>query len=291
MEAALPAAIMIVDDTVENLRLLSSMLEEHGYEVRPVRSGREALRAIELAAPDLILLDVSMPDMNGYEVCERLRSQGSHIPVLFLTALSAVDGKLTAFRSGGADYITKPFQLEEVLARVNVHLSLRKAQVELQQNYDRLKQLERFRDDLVQMLVHDMRAPLMIVLGSLHRLKRESLSAAATSGIDVATKSVLALTGMANDLLDMSRLEEARLVLDLREHDLTEIAKSVRAELETFEHDRGIRVEPREPVLCRCDGTIIRRVIENLRPCDSTGERRSNGAHRRPVDSHVHRSS
>src|SRR6476619_7998658 len=120
-EAARPASVLVVDDTIENLRLLSSMLEEHGYEVRPVTNGRQALQAVERDPPDLILLDITMPEMDGYEVCRRLQAndRSKEVPVIFLTALTDTADKLRAFDMGGVDYITKPFQFEEVLARVN----------------------------------------------------------------------------------------------------------------------------------------------------------------------------
>src|SRR5688572_13642593 len=121
------------------------MLGEHRYEVRPVTSGRQALQAAAGYPPDLILLDVNMPEMNGYEVCARLKASPElrHIPVVFLTALTATADKLKAFEVGGADYVTKPFQLEEVLARVQVHVALHRSRTELAESIDRLRALER----------------------------------------------------------------------------------------------------------------------------------------------------
>ena len=121
---------MVVDDNPANLRLLEGMLREHGYDVRSFPRGRLALAAAENRPPDLILLDINMPEMNGYEVCERLKSTPSvaDIPVIFLSALNAAEDKVKAFRSGSIDYIPKPFQVEEVEARVEIHLKLRRAQ-------------------------------------------------------------------------------------------------------------------------------------------------------------------
>jgi CheY-like chemotaxis protein len=128
--AAVQGNIMVVDDNPANLRLLEGMLREHGYDVRSFPRGRLALAAAENRPPDLILLDINMPEMNGYEVCERLKSTPSvaDIPVIFLSALNAAEDKVKAFRSGGIDYIPKPFQVEEVEARVEIHLKLRRAQ-------------------------------------------------------------------------------------------------------------------------------------------------------------------
>ena len=122
--------ILIVDDTIANLQLLAGMLKEDGYKVRPASSGKIALEAIAKKAPDLILLDIKMPEMNGYEVCSRLKSNPTthHIPVLFISALTDVGDKLRAFEVGGLDYINKPFQIEEVKARVSTHLQLKALQ-------------------------------------------------------------------------------------------------------------------------------------------------------------------
>jgi phosphoserine phosphatase RsbU/P len=126
--------VMIVDDTPTNLRLLSQMLAEQGYQVRPVPDGKLALTAAQAEPPDLILLDIRMPGMNGYEVCERLKAdaQTRDIPIIFISALDAIQDKVRAFTVGGLDYVTKPFQVEEVLARIETHLTLRKLQKQLQ---------------------------------------------------------------------------------------------------------------------------------------------------------------
>jgi serine phosphatase RsbU (regulator of sigma subunit) len=126
--------ILIVDDTPDNLRLLSQMLAEAGYHVRPVPDGPLALAAVQAEPPDLILLDIRMPGMNGYEVCQQLKvdPQTSDIPIIFISALDALQDKVTAFTVGCVDYVTKPFQVEEVLARVETHLALRKLQQKLQ---------------------------------------------------------------------------------------------------------------------------------------------------------------
>lgn len=126
--------ILVVDDTPANLRLLSQMLNEQGYNVRPVLEGRLALAAAQAKPPDLILLDIRMPDLNGYQVCELLKAESrtKDIPIIFISALDAVQDKIKAFTVGGVDYITKPFHVEEVLARVETHLALRKLQEQLE---------------------------------------------------------------------------------------------------------------------------------------------------------------
>ncbi|WP_333475778.1 hybrid sensor histidine kinase/response regulator [Allocoleopsis sp.] len=129
------ADILIIDDTPENLNLLSTMLTEQGYKVRSVTKGSTGLRGAQAAPPDLILLDVNMPQMNGYEVCQHLKGdeRTCEIPVIFISALGDALDKVKAFSVGGVDYITKPFQVEEVLARIENHLTIRRLSQQLQQ--------------------------------------------------------------------------------------------------------------------------------------------------------------
>ncbi|MBW4520269.1 MAG: hybrid sensor histidine kinase/response regulator [Scytolyngbya sp. HA4215-MV1] len=139
--------ILIVDDTPDNLRYLSYLLIDHGYNVRKALNGQLALDAAQLEPPDLILLDVRMPHINGYQVCERLKSQQetAHIPIIFLSALANEDDKIQAFQVGGIDYITKPFHAAEVLVRVETHLKLNRLQKQLQEQTQKQAQEIQFR--------------------------------------------------------------------------------------------------------------------------------------------------
>ena len=138
--AGQPASILAVDDTPANLQVLAAMLKDHGYKVRPVPSGKLALLAARRDPPDLILLDINMPEMNGYEVCEHLKADNKlkEIPVIFISALTEQLDKVKAFATGGVDYLTKPFQMEELHARVETHLNLRRLQIELEDTNARL---------------------------------------------------------------------------------------------------------------------------------------------------------
>ncbi len=134
--------ILIVDDLLDNLRILSSTLTGQGFQVRCAKSGAIALMAVQTAAPDLILLDINMPEMDGYEVCQHLKSNQltRHIPIIFLSALDDVFDKIKAFNVGGADYIIKPFQIEEVLSRIQHQLELQAAKIEIEQLNQNLEQ-------------------------------------------------------------------------------------------------------------------------------------------------------
>jgi DNA-binding response OmpR family regulator len=132
--------ILVVDDRPENLRFLAEALSGAGYRPRPVKSGRLAIEGARRDPPNLILLDINMPGMNGYAVCDAMKSDEllADIPVIFVSALDDTFDKVKAFEHGGVDYVTKPFQVEEVLARVETHLVLRRLQVEQERTIEKL---------------------------------------------------------------------------------------------------------------------------------------------------------
>jgi len=164
--------VLAVDDQPNNLKLLSKLLDNLGYDVRACRSGAMALKNTQLSAPDIILLDIDMPEMNGYEVCEKIVNTPSlaHIPVIFLSGHVDLDQKIKAFRVGGRDYIEKPYNVEEVAARLGVHLALeRSKELErqrskyLEETMRRKLAVDSTRDQMMNMLVHDLRAPLQVL--------------------------------------------------------------------------------------------------------------------------------
>ncbi|MEG3921758.1 MULTISPECIES: adenylate/guanylate cyclase domain-containing protein [unclassified Microcoleus] len=144
----LRGSILIVDDSLNNLLLMELILSRKGYKVEAASSGQQALDAVDLAQPDLILLDIMMPDMDGYEVCSRLKATASTrgIPIIFLTAVVEASEKVKAFKAGGADYITKPFQTVEVVARVENQLRLRELELQLRDKNLMLQQEIAYRE-------------------------------------------------------------------------------------------------------------------------------------------------
>jgi two-component system, sensor histidine kinase and response regulator len=219
--------ILIVDDTPANLKLLASMLTERGYKSRTVSSGERALEAARLMIPDLVLLDVAMPDMDGFEVCEQMKADPNlkDVPILFISALTDTMVKVKAFRAGGDDYITKPLRFEEVEARVRTQLELRRQGRELQANLEQLRRLELMRDNVTHMVVHDMRPLLMAITMPLAlAIDAEDKR---VSYIEQAQVAAFKLNEMLLLILDQSRMESGRMAVRNSECELNQIAPTV----------------------------------------------------------------
>ena len=210
-----PPAILMVDDTPANLELLSGMLKGRGYKVRAAVSGKLALQAARNDPPELILLDINMPEMNGYEVCAELKSDErlKDIPVIFLSALTETIDKVKAFGTGGVDYITKPFQFEEVEARVETHLELRRQKSQLLENYNELRELKNLRDNLVNLLIHDLRPPLTSICEQLELIKEKegtALSSDSAGRLIETVKTAKQLIQMVGMVLDKGKMQEEK---------------------------------------------------------------------------------
>lgn len=198
--------ILLVDDTPDNLRLLSSMLSDRGYEVRCVRSGSAALMGVENQPPDLILLDINMPGMNGYQVCERLQENPDtqEIPIIFISANNEVFDKVKAFSVGGVDYITKPFQVEEVLVRVDNQLKLCRLQRQLEE-MAAVEERNRIARD-----IHDSLGHTLVALN----IQMETALALWRDNSDKAYQFLLEAKQMGSEALQAVRASVSRIRLD-----------------------------------------------------------------------------
>ena len=263
-------SILMVDDNPANLQVLTSMLKQSGWRPRPVTSGQLGLQAARKEPPDLVLLDVNMPEMNGYEVCEQLKADArlADIPVIFVSALGETMDKVRGFAVGGVDYITKPFQLDEVKARVTTHLELRRQRRELQASYDKLRESERMRDSLVHMIVHDLRSPLTAISAYLElfgQAAKEKLGAETQEDVANALHATRNMIRMINGILDVSKMEAQMMKLDLRECDLVRVVGQSLDDLESLVGARRLAFErPAEPAWVLADQEIISRIVQNF---------------------------
>ncbi|MEL6458284.1 MAG: hybrid sensor histidine kinase/response regulator [Cyanobacteria bacterium J06621_15] len=167
--------ILIIDDNINNIKILSEVMQAQGYSVSAANNGKNALSELQTISPDLILLDIVMPGMDGFEVCQHLKAseKTKDIPVIFMTALTGTADKIKGFKLGAVDYITKPFQQEEIVARVKVQLKLRNLNRELQMSQFKLMQSEKISSlgQLVAGIAHEVKNPVGFIAGNLEHTK------------------------------------------------------------------------------------------------------------------------
>lgn len=242
--------ILVVDDNPTNLDLLSGLLQDHQFHVRAVTSGRLALTVARTFKPALILLDINMPQMNGFEVCTQLKADPAtcDIPVIFISALDETIDKVRAFEVGGVDYVTKPFQIEEVLARVNSQLRIARLQHELieknaaltQANADlsasrqelaeaniQLREMAEIKANFTAMLVHDLKSPLSVVKATLDFLSIDGDVVAGPYGalVHASVKTISKILAMIGELLEVFRTDSKEIHLRRESVKFTEFLK------------------------------------------------------------------
>ena len=206
-----PPDILLVDDTLNNLKVLSRVLTVQGYQVRKALSGKMAIQACQMIPPDLILLDILMPDMDGYAVCQQLKADKNTcgVPVIFISALDAGFDKVKAFDVGGVDYITKPLQVEEVLARVKHQLTIQQLQRDLKQLNQKLIRSNEELEQFAYAASHDLQSPLQSILGytSIINLKhKDTLQPEVFQYVQKISKAGLRMKQLIQDILGYSCL-------------------------------------------------------------------------------------
>jgi two-component system sensor histidine kinase/response regulator len=261
---------MIVDDNVENLRLLANILGETDRICRPITDPQSALRSAKHHPPDLILLDIKMPVMDGFELCQTLKKEDGlkDIPVIFISALNETADKTRAFELGGVDYISKPFQEREVKARVKAHLDLRLQKQQLVENLEKLQKLEQLRDDLVHVILHDIQNPLMLIQGNLQLLttfETENLNSQSKRYIKEAANASIQCLDMVGEILTTSKMGSDCLQLQLTQTDLNRLTSRIIEAIAPILGSKKITFDPDALVgLVKVDPAIIARVIQNL---------------------------
>lgn len=264
--------ILVVDDVEQNVAVISQMLRANNHQVIAAFSGEGALRILEKRVPDLILLDVMMPDMDGIEVCSRIKQSAAlqDIPVIFLSALSDTDTKVRGLEVGGVDYITKPFQSQEVMARVSNQLKISRLEQDRKQHIEELEKLNEEKDKLMQIVLHDLRSPLGGVYGLAEILKtgKEATNEALVrefAAIISSTSSFL-LT-LVNDLLDLAKVESGKMDVEYSEFSITQTINNCMQLLGIVAQNKGVELvcEPsEEEIVITADEPKIIQILNNV---------------------------
>ena len=277
--------ILIVDDTPENLQVLSATLLDRGYKVRGVINGKMAIRAARAGSPELILLDIKMSEMDGYEVCRQLKTdpKTSEIPVIFISALDEVLDKVTAFQVGGVDFITKPFHVAEVLARIEHQLTIQRLKkqlldrnTELQQEIIERKKAEEAaaaaslaKSQFVANMSHELRTPLNAILGFTEVMSRDSfLGDENLENLRIINRSGQHLLELINDVLDLSKIEAGIIALDERSFDLYQLLDTLEEMFQIKAETKNLQlkffVQPNVPQYIKTDEKKLRVCLINL---------------------------
>ena len=270
-QAATESTILVVDDIARNIQIVGAILSEAGYEVMPATSGRQALERITSRLPDLVLLDLMMPEMDGLEVCRRLKAEPATktIPVIFLTASTETGHLAQGFEAGAVDYVTKPFQPVELLARVRTHLELHHARAALIRQTARLQAVNEEKSEFLGIAAHDLRNPLNNVLFSCNLLLRETdlTMQDRQEMVSLMKQSAEHMLQLVKNLLEIHALEEGRLHFEARQLGFEELLHSCLSAYSpkaAMKHQGIVLEQIQDNPVIFADPVLARQVIENL---------------------------
>jgi K+-sensing histidine kinase KdpD len=271
--------ILIIEDNQENIDLLVYFLRPQGYNLITATNGAKGFESVKKENPDIILLDIMLPKMDGFEVCERLKKDPDtkYIPIIMITALKDLKDKLRALQVGADDFITKPFENVELLARVKsllrikeYHDELERTNKELEEKNESLLRMDEFKEELINLIVHDMKNPLFVIQGNLQMMSM-SLDNLSPDYIKKYTqrieRSSQQLLRMVVNLLDISRIEEGTMVLKQDMVDINkiieEIIQRVKEYPENTQKEINFEMDPSIADMI-FDKSVIERVVENM---------------------------
>lgn len=231
-ERQISPTILIVDDNSNNVKIIALTLRAFNYKLVIATNGQSAIDMVEKTRPDLVLMDVMMPGMDGYETCEKIKAkkENENIPVIFLTALSEKANIIRGFEVGGVDYITKPFNKEELISRVKTHLELKFTRDELQKNSNYLQSLNAVKDRMFSVIGHDLRSPLGSVKMTLEYLSEtieETSTEELKSTIDLLQKTTDEVFSLLENLLGWAKSQSGNLAITKEPIDLMDLGYKV----------------------------------------------------------------
>ncbi len=274
--------ILIVDDVLDHLELLSKILTKKGYQVRSVDQATQALEIVQSGWAELILLDIGIPKMDGFQICQKLKTDPStnSIPVIFLSASDRILYKINAFAVGGVDYITKPFQIKEVLARVHTHLELRNLQktleeqvkartIELTKALEGANAANHAKSLFFSQITHELRTPLNAILGFTQIMQRDkTLNPEHQEQLRIINQSGEHLLGLINDVLEMSKIEAGCSILEPSDFDLYQLLNEIEAMLRFKAQAKGLEFiitkAENTPQFITTDQQKLRQILINL---------------------------
>ncbi len=262
--------ILLIDDSVQNLKLLGNMLREKDYQIALARDGKEGLKLAGKISPDLILLDIMMPEMDGYEVCKKLK-EDEHtcdIPIIFLTAKTANEDIVKGFQLGGVDYITKPFNKEELFMRIKTHLDLKKAHDKISSQAEALRELNATKDKMFSVISHDLRAPLGGIKSMLDLIYEDNAEKKEISKktLDSLKNAADQTYNLLENLLYWSRSQRGSLVNNPEKVNIYELVLENIELLRTMSKNKNIEIrnEVDGDIYAWADRNMIKTVLRNL---------------------------
>ncbi len=260
-DAAQKALVLVVDDQPTNIQAVGALLFQAGYDVMPALSGEQALQRCEQRTPDILLLDMRMPGMDGFAVCCKLKEnpRTRDVPVIFLTAAHEREVLVRAFAAGAVDYVTKPFVTEELLARVKTHL-------ELKQSRDRLAQLAQERAELTQVVAHDLKNPLAGILMASETLAKVSHAAPQQTALDGIRDSATRCLAFIDEYLGRWARSEQPRQIELSEMVVKPILQDALAGLRPVAEADGIslHLDMHDDPVVHTNARSLRHIIDNL---------------------------
>ena len=263
MTATTKRTVLIVDDEPIACDMMAGFLVPDGYDLVIAHTGPEALARIEKHPPDVVLLDVMMPEMDGFDVCLRLKGdkRWRHIPIILVTALGGKDNLVRGFDAGADDFVYKPVDNIELRARV-------RSLMRIKEQYDELEDMLTLREDMTHMIVHDIRTPLTAILGlSELLLVRSALSPVDSKDIKAIQIQAYRLNAFLNDMLILAKLEAERLILNRSMVDINQLLSHVKDSYDVVAQSKRIKLVtnlPAQPQQILLDANLFQRVLENL---------------------------